>query len=143
MSTTGRGSIVVGIDGSPESDAALAWACEEAQLRGSAIVAYHVIPVAWELPRVPIDEDEERQGQLVLDEALARVPNEGVVVEQRLLEGSPGELLVEASEGAALVVVGTRRHHGLGSFVVGSVAKTLVHQAHCPVVVVRPRATSD
>ena len=73
----------------------------------------------------------------MLDEALARVFTEGVVVESRLLEGAPGELLVEASEEAELVVVGTRRHGGLASFVLGSVSNSVVHHAHCPVVVVR------
>jgi nucleotide-binding universal stress UspA family protein len=58
-------------------------------------------------------------------------------VEPRLLEGSPEELLVEASAEAALVVVGTRAHGRLASFVVGSVSNSVVHHAECPVVVVR------
>jgi nucleotide-binding universal stress UspA family protein len=98
------------------------------------------VSIPYELPRVPIDEpqtDMEREGKRVLDEALARVAADGVSVEPRLLEGSPGELLVEASEDAALVVVGTRAHGRLASFVVGSVSSTVVHHAACPVVVVR------
>ncbi len=140
MSTTDQHAILVGIDGSAASDAALAWACTEARLRGSAVVALHVISEPYQLPRVPIEEPEgklELKGQRVLDEALARVSTEGVVVESRLLEGAPGELLVEASEEAELVVVGTRRHGGLASFVLGSVSNSVVHHAHCPVVVVR------
>ncbi|HEY8215512.1 MAG TPA: universal stress protein [Acidimicrobiia bacterium] len=132
--------IVVGVDGSPASDAALRWACDEAALRGAGVVVLHVVSIPYELPRVPIDEpqtDMEREGKRVLDEALARVAADGVSVEPRLLEGSPGELLVEASEDAALVVVGTRAHGRLASFVVGSVSSTVVHHAACPVVVVR------
>ena len=140
MSKTDQHAIFVGIDGSAASDAALAWACAEARLRGSAVVALHVISEPYQLPRIPIEKPEgklELQGQQVLDEALSRASTEGVVVESRLLEGAPGELLVEASEDAELVVVGTRRHGGLASFVLGSVSNTVVHHAHCPVVVVR------
>ena len=140
MSETDQHGIFVGIDGSAASDAALAWACAEARLRASAVVALHVISVPYQLPRIPIEEPEgkfELKGQQVLDEALSRASTEGVVVEPRLLEGAPGELLVEASEDAELVVVGTRRHGGLASFVLGSVSNTVVHHAHCPVVVVR------
>jgi len=140
VALTDQNAIVVGVDGSPASDSALAWACAEARLRASAVVALHVISVPYELPRVPIEEPTgklEVQGRQVLDEALARAPTEEIEVESRLLEGAPGELLVEASEDAELVVVGTRRHGGLASFVLGSVSNTVVHHAHCPVVVVR------
>jgi nucleotide-binding universal stress UspA family protein len=98
------------------------------------------VSIPYELPRVPIDDpqtDLERDGQRVLDEALARAGVDDVAVEARLLEGSPEELLVEASADAALVVVGTRAHGRLASFVVGSVSNSVVHHAECPVVVVR------
>jgi nucleotide-binding universal stress UspA family protein len=130
----------VGVDGSPASDAALAWACAEGRLRDRTVVAVHVLVVPYELLRVPIEEPQnkfERDGQQVLDDALARTPTDGVVLEPQLLEGAPGELLVEASADADLVVVGTRRHSSLASFVLGSVSNTVVHHAHCPVVVVR------
>jgi nucleotide-binding universal stress UspA family protein len=136
----GAQRIVVGVDGSPASDAALGWACDEAALRGAGVVALHVLNVPYELPRVPVDDPQtelEREGKQVLDDALARVDVKGAAVETRLLAGSPGELLVEASEDATLVVVGTRAHGRLASFVVGSVSSTVVHHAACPVVVVR------
>ena len=109
MSKTDQHGIFVGIDGSAASDAALAWACAEARLRASAVVALHIISMPYQLPRIPIEEPEgefELKGQQVLDEALSRASTEGVVVESRLLEGAPGELLVEASEDAELIVVG-------------------------------------
>lgn len=140
VTDTDQHRIVVGVDGTPASDAALAWACAEGRLRAGIVVALHVLSVPWQLPRVPVDEpasDLERDGKKVLDDALARASTDGLTVEQQLLEGSPGELLVEASEGADLVVVGTRRHGALSSFVLGSVSNTVVHHAHCPVVVVR------
>ena len=132
--------IVVGIDGSRASDAALAWACDEARLREVPIVALHVIALPYELPRVPIEIPESvlaREGDELLTAAVERAPTEGVDLEPRLLEGAPGELLVEASTDATLVVVGTRAHGRLASFVVGSVSDTVVHHAACPVVVVR------
>ncbi len=134
-----RTQIIVGIDGSPGSDAALAWACEEARLREAVIIALHVIDVPYELPREPITEPNdkiEKKGQHVLDGALARAPGEGVTIEPRLLEGAPGELLIEASDGALLVVVGARRHGALTSLVRSSPFDAVVHHAHCPVVVV-------
>jgi nucleotide-binding universal stress UspA family protein len=140
MARSETAQIVVGIDGSPASDAALRWACDEAALRGTDVLALHVVVVPYELPRVPIDDPQtelERNGKQVLDDAVARIQPDGVSIETRLLEGSPAELLVEMSEGAELVVVGTRAHGRLASFVVGSVSSTVLHHAQCPVVVVR------
>lgn len=140
MTGTDRHRIVVGVDGSPASDAALAWACAEGRLRGSTVVALHVVVIPYELPRIPVEVPQselEREGQQVLGDALARTHTDDVALEPRLLEGAAGELLVEASEDADLVVVGTRRHGGIVSFVRGSVSDTVVHHSHCPVVVMR------
>jgi nucleotide-binding universal stress UspA family protein len=140
MADTELQPIVVGVDGSSTSDAALAWAYAEARLRGSTVVALYVLAVPWELTRTPVEEAEnklEREGLQVLGEALARTPADGVVVESKMLEGSPSELLVEASEQAELLVIGARRHGALASLVRRSVGDTVVHDAHCPVVVVR------
>jgi nucleotide-binding universal stress UspA family protein len=131
--------IVVGIDGSPASDAALAWACDEARLRGLPVVALHVLEVPYELPRVPVAEPEskaEREGMDLLDGAVRRAPAEGVALEPRLLEGSPRELLLEAGEDASLLVVGTRDHGKLTSIVQQSVSADVAQRARCPVVVV-------
>ena len=132
--------IIVGVDGSVASDAALAWACDEARLRGVTVVALHVVVIPYELPRVPIEVPESelsREGKQILDDAVGRAPTEGVSIEPRLLEGSPSELLVEAGEEAAMLVVGTRPHGRLASFIIGSVSDSVVHHAACPVVVVR------
>jgi nucleotide-binding universal stress UspA family protein len=132
--------IVVGVDGSAASDAALAWACDEGRLRDALVVALHVVVVPYELPRIPIEapQDElERKGKQILDDAVARAPTGGVSIEAQLLEGSPAQLLVEASNDATMVVVGTRAHGRLASFVIGSVSSALIHHAQSPVVVVR------
>jgi nucleotide-binding universal stress UspA family protein len=138
--TTEPQRIVVGVDGSAASDAALAWGCDEGRLRGATVVALHVVVIPYELPRIPVEVPEselEREGAQLLDDAVARAPTDGVAIEPQLLEGTPGELLVEASQDAALVVVGTRAHGRLATFVIGSVSDTAVHHAKCPVVVVR------
>lgn len=131
---------MVGVDGSAASDAALAWACEEARVRDAELVVVHVVVVPYELPRVPVEvprSELDREGKVVLDGAIERAPTAGVAIVPRLLEGSPAELLVEAGDDADLLVVGTRAHSRLASFVIGSVSSAVVHHAHCPVVVVR------
>ena len=59
-------------------------------------------------------------------------------VRPREVEGYPGQILVEASEGADLLVVGSRGHAGFADALLGSVSTYCVHHAHCPVTVIRP-----
>ncbi|HEV3498263.1 MAG TPA: universal stress protein, partial [Actinomycetes bacterium] len=61
-------------------------------------------------------------------------------VQVTVLPGAPAVTLVEVSEGADLLVVGSHGRSGLGRLVLGSVAMACVHHAHCPVVVVRAPA---
>jgi nucleotide-binding universal stress UspA family protein len=149
------GFIVVGVEGSPGSLAALRFALAEARLRGDRLVALH----AWMLPveeavhpflllvpgaeGPPLPELQEALGSAAterLDAALAQVADEsvGVEVERRLVEGSPAATLVEASEGADLLVVGSRGHGGFRSLLLGSVSQQCAHYARCPVVIVPP-----
>lgn len=147
--------IVVGVDGSETSQAALRWAAEEARLRVAPLVAVH----AWSfIPPQPIGDPGmlavpagDLAGQLgaeseiardVLAEAIADAltAEPGVEVEQRLAEGDPGDALVAASEGAELVVVGSHGRTGLKAALLGSVSRHVVSHAACPVVVVKPAA---
>jgi nucleotide-binding universal stress UspA family protein len=147
------GLIVVGVDGSPGSIAALSFALSEARLRGSTLVALHawVLPVEEAVhpflleypgpPELPLPELQEALGGAAaerLDAALAQVADEstGVEVERRVVEGSPAETLVEASEGAELLVVGSRGHGGFRQLLLGSVSHQCALHARCPVVVV-------
>lgn len=142
---TSRAPIVVGIDGSPVSEAALAAAFEEASLRGVTLIAVHayredfgdlmfteVGAVEWE----PAEDIERR----VLTERLAgwgeKYPD--VVVERQLLRERPRHALLKLSGDAQLVVVGSRGRGGFAGLLLGSTSQALVYHAACSVMVVRP-----
>jgi nucleotide-binding universal stress UspA family protein len=146
------GTIVVGVDGSPASRAALRWAAEEAELRGARLVALH----AWAyVPAAPIGEPGmipmpagDLAGQLDAEQAAADAELQDalgeafpekppVEIESKLVEGDPAEALVAEAEGADLVVVGSRGRSGIKSVLLGSVSGHVVHHAPCPVVVVK------
>jgi nucleotide-binding universal stress UspA family protein len=145
--------IVVGVDQSEGAKAALAFAHEEARLRGSTLRAVH----AWQFgyngyigytgfegvtPAVGGDISELRAGaaaalDVTLREAL---PSPGdVTIEQRLVEGTAGAVLVDESRNADLLVVGSRGHGGFAQLLLGSVSQQCAHHAGCPVVIVRSK----
>jgi nucleotide-binding universal stress UspA family protein len=134
--------IVVGVDGSPTSIAALGWAARQAELTGSAIdvVATWEWPTAagW-APVVPSGYDPSVDVQKVVDQALGTVgtAHPDVHLQSRVVEGHPAPVLVEASRGAALLVVGNRGHGEFAGMLIGSVSQYCVTQAHCPVLVFR------
>jgi nucleotide-binding universal stress UspA family protein len=136
--------IVVGIDGSAESKTALRWAVAEARLRGARVRAVY----AWSLPMVAagpgvhLDRDLEElrlDGERLLREAIAEVGVEGVDLEHASVGGSPARVLVEAAQGADLLVVGSRGHGGFVGLLLGSVGQQVAHHAPCPLVIVRGR----
>jgi nucleotide-binding universal stress UspA family protein len=144
MSTNSdNGRIVVGIDGSPQSLAALAWAIDEARLRGLGLRIVHAFPALVSFFGTTAHEyypQVEAEARSMFEKALASAPPiDDLDVERTLEPGSPAEILVEASRGASLLVVGS---HGRGAFrgmLMGSVTNHSVNQAHCPVLVVRDR----
>jgi nucleotide-binding universal stress UspA family protein len=135
--------VVVGVDGSSTSEAALAFAFEEASLRRVPLVAVHVwrdlLLDATLAPLLDWDaiESDERQ---VLAERLAgwseKYPD--VAVRRLVAYDRPARALVGESGRAQLVVVGSRGRGGLHGMLLGSVSQALLHHAHCPVAVVRP-----
>jgi nucleotide-binding universal stress UspA family protein len=134
------GKIVVGVDGSTDSDAALAWACEEAALRGAVVDAVYVIAIPWQLPDPVVDvptTEPEREAAKLLDAVLARVDLGGAVVERRILEGDAVELLAAEAKDAELLVVGSHVHGAVSKLFGGSVTGDLAKEARCPVVLVR------
>ncbi|HXG77678.1 MAG TPA: universal stress protein [Gaiellaceae bacterium] len=146
------GRIVVGVDGSPSSRAALRWAAEEAALRDATLVAVHAWayvppPPIGEPGMIPIPapelesqlEAERSAAQAELDAALEAAFPDGPpeVLEARLVEGDAARVLEEESDAADLVVIGSRGRSALASVLLGSVSRHVVDHARCPVVVVK------
>jgi nucleotide-binding universal stress UspA family protein len=142
-------TIIVGIDGSPVSRQALAWAVAEGKLRGTPVRAVYV----WELaPAVapsghvfggPVDDmliadldGQRRAAEQRLAETVAAIDDTDAV-ELQVLEGDPATVLCEQSAEGELLVVGSHGHGGLASVLLGSVSQACTHHAACPVVVVR------
>lgn len=131
---------MVGVDGSSSSADALRWAAEQASLTGDEL---HVI-TAWHLAAaygyVPVDPDFdwERDGESMLDELIDKaVPSDRRAgVHKHVIEGHPAQVLLDAADGASLLVVGSRGHGGFTGMLLGSVSHHLVSHARCPVVVV-------
>lgn len=138
--------VVVGVDGSPLSDAALGFAFEEASLRGLGLTAVHASsePAVADaaLPLV-YDIGDLRDGAArLLSESLAgwREKYPDVDVLSQIVHGRPARVLVEAAAGAALLVVGSRGRGGFTGLLLGSVSSAVLHHAAAPVAIVhRPR----
>ena len=143
--------VVVGVDQSDGAKAALAFAHEEARLRNATLRAVH----AWQfgyigytgfegaVPALGGDIAELRAAAVAALDATvpAVLPDPGgVKIEQRVVEGTAGAVLVDESSRADLLVVGSRGHGGFAQLLLGSVGQQCAHHAACPVVIVRPRA---
>ncbi|PRC42345.1 universal stress protein [Mycobacterium sp. ITM-2017-0098] len=138
-------TIVVGIDDSPPSQRALAWAAEAARLRQVPLVVMFAttLPVgAWPVVPVP-PEFLDWQRQVGLDlladaSTIAKEATAGTVpVTTEFVVATPTAALVEASRTAGMVVVGAHGKGGLARKMLGSTSIGLIHRAHCPVAVVR------
>ncbi|MFI7636778.1 universal stress protein [Nonomuraea sp. NPDC049400] len=136
------GEIVVGVDDSPECEPALAYAFEQAKLRGSALRVLHAwqLPVHAFAPEASYDLDEVRaaQHQAVRNRmALFSKDYPQVRVVEDVHCANPVDALTDASELADLLVVGSHGRGALGSMLLGSVSRGVLHHARCPVAVVR------
>lgn len=135
--------IVVGVDGSSSSQQALAWAVRQAGLTGAVVDAV----IAWQYPVSygwDISADDIPFGEAAsqtLEKAIAAAGHLGERAEIRphVLEQNPAQALLDVSEGADLLVVGSRGRGGFTSALLGSVSLHCVHHATCPVVVMRER----
>lgn len=137
--------IVVGVDGSANSLAALRWAARRAQATRSTLQAMTV----WVRPMggttlSPLtpdrDADDARHlaGAAALDDfiAQAHLPT-NITIDRLSIEGTPAKTLIDHARGADLLVVGARGHGGFAGLLVGSVANTVIHHLPCPVAVIR------
>jgi nucleotide-binding universal stress UspA family protein len=145
-SDSGTGQyVVVGVDGSPESVAALNWAGAYAAATGATVRAIR----AWHFPNVigfppeekapaAVTEQIKEQQQQELNEAVAKARlDPSAQVETGIVYGHPAEALIDESSRASLLVVGHRGHGGFQAMLTGSISIHCVNHANCPVVVVR------
>lgn len=152
------GTIVVGVDGSPESKNALAWALKEARLRGASVRAMYVYdePVvrwesyAWHEGAVLTSEqiaelekslksraaETQKRAEALVQRALAEIRDaEDVNVDTVAIRGRSASTLVEESREADLLVVGSRGRGGFTELLSGSVSHRCAQNAACPVVI--------
>jgi nucleotide-binding universal stress UspA family protein len=149
--TSHRPRLVVGIDGSNDANLALAWAADEAVLRGADLWVVHV----WSLPHrewsgaprpsapplLVSEEEGERHARDLLEATvegvLAGVERRPDTVESVLVQGHAVEALTDVARDADLLVVGSRGRGGFHGLQLGSISQQLAHHAPCPLVIVR------
>jgi nucleotide-binding universal stress UspA family protein len=141
--------VAVGVDGSAASSNALRWAADEARLRRTTLNLKVVH--AWHVPTFGYGaylgaaadgfEDWAKLARESLDEQVANVLGDdpGLPVVSEVVSGMAAEVVVEAAEGAELVVVGSRGRGGFSGLLLGSVSAQVAHHAPCPVTIVRPK----
>jgi nucleotide-binding universal stress UspA family protein len=136
--------IVVGVDGSPASEAAVDWAARNAFLRGVSLTVVHVLPSIatglWLDVSIP-DEylaSHDRRGHEIVTQAVRiaeAVAGGKIVVSQLTVSGNVVSTLVDLSKDAEMIVVGCRGLGAITGRLLGSVSSGLLHHAHCPVAV--------
>jgi nucleotide-binding universal stress UspA family protein len=140
------GPVVVGVDGSPASEAAIALAFEEASLRNVALVAAHTwtdytSDVDYALARmamVDLDQVEVEQEKMLAERLAGWQEHYPDVTVQRVVaRDRPSRHLLEQATIAQLVVVGSRGRGGFTGMLLGSTSQALIHHAPCPVLVAR------
>ncbi|MCC9309551.1 universal stress protein [Kitasatospora sp. RB6PN24] len=138
------GRIVVGVDGSAPSTAALRWAARQAALTGGVVEAVTVwqYPPAYGAGLAAGGFDFEANAAQVLTQAIdeALGTERSAEIRPLVAYGHPADVLLKAARGAELLVVGNRGRGGLTGTLLGSVSQHLVQHAPCPVVVIRDPA---
>jgi nucleotide-binding universal stress UspA family protein len=138
--------IVVGVDGSPNSERALDWAIRQAAAVHAplTVITVHEVPKSYwgGIPVIgPADrlllEKLRQAAEEMTQKATSRLGDAGPAsVTVRAVNGFVARELVDASQDADLVVVGARSGSGLGRLLVGSVSSEVVQHSACPVVIV-------
>ncbi len=141
--------VVVGVDGSAASRAALGCALEEARWRHAMVEVVHAYPVpapggslyGASFPTPPRGE-LERDAMEVIEHTLGVAPDD-VEVERIVTPGPAAAHLLHVARGAELLVVGSRGRGGFAGLLLGSTSQHVVRHAPCPVLVVPAPATTE
>jgi nucleotide-binding universal stress UspA family protein len=136
----GEGRIVVGVDGSRHSQHALLWAAHFAAIFGARLD----VVGAWEYPQsfgwaaIAPEWDPAKDTQKVLEDTVREVIGDRTLPGTQLLvrEGGAAKVLLDASAGATVLVVGSRGHGGFAGLLLGSVSANVAEHAQCPVFIV-------
>jgi len=138
-----RTTVVAGFDPSAAALSAARFAADEAYRRGLSLTLVHGFTWPWTTNAgefdTEVDPHARRRASRQLANAAQLIHEEypGLPVRERMVDGHPGEVLVEYSRQAALLVVGHRGEGGFSELLAGSIAVHAAAHAHCPVVVVR------
>ena len=139
-------TIVVGIDGSECSQQALRWAIEEARSSNRTLLLVHVWHWRTDAVASPMalvgTSDARQAGHHLLGRAAAQARRHGVTAATRLLEGTAPTTLARVADGAAMLVVGSHGHRGMGKLLFGSVSRGCIQRARCPVVVMPAQSSA-
>lgn len=140
--------VVVGLDGSTASWAALDWAADAAKRRATDLIVTHAGDVGHDhvvTAQEHGDDGGTSYGRSLLVEAALRVANRRpfLTVRTELRRGSPTDLLLALSEAAQLVVIGRGRTPGVSGALTGSTTHRVAAHACCPVVVVTGAVSTD
>jgi nucleotide-binding universal stress UspA family protein len=135
MASQPFGPVVVGVDGSGASLAAVELAAEEAMARVAPLTVVHVRGESVRYGGGHVEAPEEARRVVALAVGRAQSEHPGLSVTARLVPGEPAAVLADLSRGASLLVVG---HRGSGTAPGRSIAARVVRRAQVPVIVHRP-----
>ncbi|MFC7530089.1 universal stress protein [Actinoplanes sp. GCM10030250] len=140
-------AIVVAVDGTDSSRAAVRWAAREAELSNQPLLLVHVMDWDWAAARYDFGSEHFETARKSADGIAARAATEATTVAPAIdvstdvAIGDPSAQLIIASEGAHLLVLGNRGRGGFAGLHLGSVSQRVAMHAACPIVVVRGRTT--
>ncbi|WP_205873246.1 universal stress protein [Mycobacterium camsae] len=144
--TDGSLGVLVGVDGSPASNAAVVWAARDAELKNLQLTVVHIVNTdvaTW--PPMPYPETwgvwQEDEGRKVLAEAV-KIAEEAVLTDRKLniktdlVHSTPVSAMIEMSKDAAILVLGSAGRGAVARLLLGSVSASLVRHASCPVAII-------
>jgi nucleotide-binding universal stress UspA family protein len=138
--------VLVGVDGSPASNAAVVWAARDAEMKHLPLTVVHVVNTdvaTW--PPMPYPEtwavSQDDEGRKVVAEAV-KIAEEAVLTDRKLtvktelVHSTPISAMIEMSRDAAILVVGSSGRGALARLLLGSVSANVVRHANCPVAII-------